>query len=167
MARIPDDDLERLKKEVSLERLVTGFGIELRRQGAELVGRCPFHEDNTPSLIVSPKTNLWHCMGACNVGGSVVDWVMKTRGVSFRYAVELLRSDHPSLFIAKTAAGRSRVIAQNTATKLDAPIAAEAEDRDVLRQVVNYYHETLKQSPEALRYLESRGLTHPEMVGRF
>src|SRR5580693_327485 len=134
MARIPDDDLERLKKEVSLERLVTGFGIELRRQGAELVGRCPFHEDNTPSLIVSPKTNLWHCMGACNVGGSVVDWVMKTRGVSFRYAVELLRGEHPSLFT------QGRVLTQNTATKLEAPIAAEAEDREVLRQVVNYYH---------------------------
>ena len=37
----------------------------------------------------------------------------------------------------------------------------------MLRQVVDYYHETLKASPEALRYLESRGLTHPEMVAHF
>jgi len=48
---------------------------------------------STPSLVISPKTNLWHCLGACNVGGSNIDWVMKTKGVSFRHAVELLRAD--------------------------------------------------------------------------
>ncbi len=58
MARTPDEEIERLKKEVPIERLVMGFGIELKRQGAELVGRCPFHDDHTPSLVVSPKTNL-------------------------------------------------------------------------------------------------------------
>ena len=88
MARIPDEEIERLKKEIPIERLVTGFGfgIELKRRGAELIGRCPFHEDRTPSLVISPKTNLWHCLGACNVGGSTIDWVMKTRGVSFTSA---------------------------------------------------------------------------------
>src|ERR1700738_5553098 len=100
MARIPDDQIERLKNEVSLERLVSGFGIELKRHGADLLGLCPFHEDREPSLVVSPKKNLWHCLGACQTGGSVIDWVMKTRGVSFRYAVELLRSDHPYLAAA-------------------------------------------------------------------
>ena len=40
MARIPDSEIERLKKEISIERLVTGFGIELKRHGAELIGRC-------------------------------------------------------------------------------------------------------------------------------
>lgn len=97
MARIPDDQIERLKSEVSLERLVTGFGIGLKRHGADLLGLCPFHDDREPSLVVSPKKNLWHCLGTCQTGGTVIDWVMKTRGVSFRYAVELLRSDHPSL----------------------------------------------------------------------
>jgi DNA primase len=61
---------------VALERLVLGFGVELTRHWAELLGRCPFQEDKTPSLVVSPKTNLWHCLGACNVGGSTIDWVM-------------------------------------------------------------------------------------------
>ena len=86
MARIPDSELERLKKEVAIERLVMGLGVELKRHGAELVGTCPFHDDKTPSLVVSPKTNPWHCLGACNVGGSTIDWVMKTKGVSFRHA---------------------------------------------------------------------------------
>jgi len=147
MARIPDEEIERLKREIPIERLVTGFGIELRRTGANLVGRCPFHDDHKPSLIVTPETNLWHCLGACNTGGSVIDWVMRTRGVSFRHAVELLRADGSSLAAA--------------------PIAADDGDREILRQVVEYYHATLRESPEALRYLESRGVTHPEMIDRF
>jgi DNA primase catalytic core len=162
MARIPDSELERLKKEVAIERLVMGFGVELKRHGAELIGTCPFHDDKTPSLVVSPKTNLWHCLGKCNVGGSTIDWVMRTKGVSFRHAVELLRADHPSL-----AAGEARVVKKGTTAKLEAPVSADADDQEALRQVVDFYHETLKESPEALRYLESRGLTHPEMLERF
>jgi DNA primase catalytic core len=162
MARIPEAEIERLKKEVPIERLVMGFGVELKRHGAELIGTCPFHEDKTPSLVVSPKTNLWHCLGKCNVGGSTIDWVMKTKGVSFRHAVELLRADHPSL-----AAGDGHVVKKGTTAKLDAPVSADADDRDALRQVVDFYHATLKESPEALRYLESRGLAHPEMIERF
>lgn len=162
MARIPDEEIERLKKEIPMERLVTGFGVELKRQGANLLGRCPFHDDRTPSLSVTPGTNLWHCLGACNCGGDVIAWVMKTRGVSFRHAVELLKEDHPSL-----AAGDGRVVRKGTTVKLESPVAADADDRQTLRDVVSFYHQTLQESPEALRYLESRGLTHPEMIGRF
>src|SRR5208283_2090094 len=92
MARIPDEEIERLKREVSLQRLVEARGIELSRHGAYLLGLCPFHDDHDPSLIVSPKKNLWHCLGACQTGGSVIDWVMRAQGVSFRHAVELLRA---------------------------------------------------------------------------
>src|SRR5688500_6934099 len=94
MARIPDEEIERLKREVALERLAVADGVELRRHGAaDLIGRCPFHDDKTPSLVITPAKNLWHCLGACRVGGSVVDWVMKSRSVSFRHAVEILRGD--------------------------------------------------------------------------
>jgi DNA primase len=55
MARIADAEIERLKKEIPIERLVTGFGVELKRQGKDLFGRCPFHEDKTPSLSVTRK----------------------------------------------------------------------------------------------------------------
>ena len=52
MARIPDNEIERLKKEVAIERLVMGFGVELKRHGAELIGTCPIHDDKTRSLVV-------------------------------------------------------------------------------------------------------------------
>ena len=162
MARIPDDEIERLKREIPVERLVRGFGIELQGQGANLLGRCPFHDDRTPSLVVTPHTNLWRCMGRCNTGGSTIDWVMKTQGVSFRHAVELLRADHPSL-----AAGGARVIRKGTTAKLESPVALDAGDQQTLRGVVDFYHQTLKESPEALRYLESRGLAHAEMIDQF
>jgi len=58
MARIPDDEIERIKKEIPIERLVKGFGVELKLTGSNLVGRCPFHDERTPSLIVTQATNL-------------------------------------------------------------------------------------------------------------
>ncbi|MBI2799492.1 MAG: hypothetical protein HYX63_04290 [Gammaproteobacteria bacterium] len=58
MARIPEREVERLKSEVSLTRLVESHGVVLTRHGADLLGLCPFHDDHEPSLVVSPKKNL-------------------------------------------------------------------------------------------------------------
>jgi len=159
MARIPEAELERLKREVSLERLVEASGIELTRSGANRVGKCPFHEDRTPSLVVTPAKNLWHCMGACGVGGGPIDWVMRTQGVSFRHAVEILREG------SSLAAGR--VVRQSTVPKLPAPVAFDADDQALLVQVLDYYHETLKRTPAALDYLRARGIDHSEAIERF
>src|SRR5690606_29439456 len=164
MARIPGSEVERLKREVPLVRLVEARGIELKKHGADLMGRCPFHDDRTPSLVVSPKKNLWHCLGACQTGGSVIDWVMQAEGVSFRHAVELLRADVP---VASAAPTSSPPPARSTVAKLPPPVNAKAGDRELLLQVTSYYHEALKASPEALGYLESRGLRSSEMVERF
>ena len=154
MARIPDSELERLKSEVSVQRLAEGFGVALRRAGKDWLGRCPFHEDETASLIVSPDRNLWHCFG-CGAAGGPIDWVMKTRGVSFRHAVELLREGLPS-----SAAGQAEVgpIKRTTVRALPPPVAFDADDAQLLGQVADYYAATLKQSPEALAYLASRGI---------
>jgi DNA primase len=93
MARIPEAEIERLKHEISVERLVTASGIELRKSGKDQIGKCPFHSpDDTPSLVVTTSKNLWHCFG-CQTGGGPIDWVMKMQGVSFRHAVELLKAD--------------------------------------------------------------------------
>ncbi|MCP4005471.1 MAG: hypothetical protein GY725_14860 [bacterium] len=97
MARIPEGEIERLKAEVAVERLAAARGIALDRHGADLIGLCPFHDDREPSLVITPAKNLWHCLGACQSGGSVIDWVMRTEGISFRHAVERMREDLPSL----------------------------------------------------------------------
>ncbi|MEO6602104.1 MAG: CHC2 zinc finger domain-containing protein [Polyangiaceae bacterium] len=172
MARIPEEEIERLKREISLERLAEARGVKLKRHGADLMGQCPFHDDRTPSLVISPEKNLWHCLGACQAGGTVIDWVMRAEGVSFRHAVELLREGIPSLAAAAAAPvkrGRQvgKVAKHSTVTKLDAAVEQQAADESVLERVVSYYHETLKESPEALAYLASRGLRNSEMVERF
>ena len=162
MARIPESEVERLKKEISVQRLAEARGVKLTRHGADLLGKCPFHDDRTPSLVITPAKNLWHCLGACNAGGDVIEWVMRAEGVSFRHAVELLRSDH-----LPSAASPIQPVKQSTVPKLPPPVAREADDRALLLQVVGYYNEALKQSPEALRYLSSRGLQSSEIIDRF
>ena len=93
MARIPDEEIKRLKQEISVQRLAEARGVVFKRHGSDLIGLCPFHDDHNPSLVITPSKNLWHCLGAYQTGGSVIDWVMKADGVSFRHAVELLRED--------------------------------------------------------------------------
>ena len=161
MARIPDSELARLKQQVSLQRLAEARGVELRPHGKDLIGLCPFHDDHEPSLVISPHKNLWHCLGACQAGGTVIDWVMRAEGVSFRHAVELLRQDLPPSGAA------SPPVKRTTVPKMPLPFDRDAEDDELLRQVIGYYHETLKQTAEALGYLESRGLRHPEAIDRF
>ncbi len=163
MARIPEDELERVKREVSLAALADARGVVLTPHGADLIGRCPFHDDHEPSLVITPAKNLWHCLGACQRGGSVIDWVMQAEGLSFRHAVEVLRTDA----VAVAAASPPTRAKRSTVTRLPAPIARDAADHEVLQQVVAYYHATLTASPEALGYLERRGLRSAELIEHF
>jgi DNA primase len=158
MARIPQAEIERLKNEVSVERLVSSAGIALQRAGKDLLARCPFHDDAEASLVVTPAKNLWHCFG-CQVGGGPIDWVMKMNGVSFRHAVELLREGITDL--------AATPVKQNTVRKLPLPVTPDADDQALLNQVIGYYHETLKASPEALAYLQARGIDSMEAMERF
>lgn len=163
MARIPDAELERLKSEVSVLRLVEASGVKLSRRGKDWVACCPFHAEETASLVVTPEKNLFHCFG-CNAGGGPIDWAMKRQGVSFRHAVELLREGLP---LAAEAGEPAAPIKHSTVRRLPPPVSLDADDQALLNQVVDYYHETLKQSPEALAYLQARGLVHGELVGTF
>jgi DNA primase catalytic core len=160
MPRIPDTELERLKEEVSVERLVEASGVALKKAGKDMLGRCPFHDDAEASLVVTAAKNLWHCFG-CQVGGGPIDWVMKSRGVSFRHAVELLKAD-PSL-----AAGQAGEVRRTTVRSLPAPVAFDADDRALLNQTIDYYHQRLLATSEAVAYLKARGLTHPELIATF
>ena len=170
MARIPEAEIERLKKDVSLERVAEAKGVKLRWHGKDLLGLCPFHEDREPSLVISPEKNLWHCLGACQTGGSVIDWVMRAEGVSFRHAVEFLRGDFSSFAAfspVKLGRQQGSVAKTSRVRKLPSPVNAEAGDERVMADVVDYYHRTLKESPEALEYLQKRGLESAEMIERF
>jgi DNA primase len=190
MPRIPEPELQRLREEVSVQRLVEAGGVELKKAGKDWLGRCPWHDDREASLVVSPAKNLWHCFG-CQIGGGPIDWVMKQRGVSFRHAVELLKADPPtsrlasrsdspgdrqsagtaarpgSSLAASPAADPAAPVKRTTVRSLASPVALDADDQALLAQTVGYYHQRLKETPEALAYLAARGLDHPGVVDAF
>lgn len=163
MARFADEVIERIKAEVSLVRLAESQGYALVKQGKDVTVCCPFHADRTPSCVISPSSNLFNCFG-CGAGGSVIDWVMKTQGVSFRHAVELLKND---IGVVTSSLAAESLVKKTTVPKLAAPVSSDVDDAKLLREVADYYHETLLQSPEAIAYLESRGLNDPELINHF
>ena len=165
MGRIPDEEIERLKREVSVAELARARGVELQKKGEDLHGCCPFHDDRTPSFVVTPATNLWHCLGACQAGGSAIDFVMRSEGLSFRHAVEVMRRGGATAIA--TESGARPAWKHSKRRRLDALAGADVQDAELMGRVVEHYHAALMESPEAVRYLEARGLKHPEVIERF
>jgi len=159
MAGRYDPEKERLKREVSIQRLAEARGIKLHRSGKELIGLCPFHDDRNPSLNIDPVANVWHCKGACGEGGDVIRWVARSEGVSDAHAIALLKRDY--------APSAGPVVKIATIPKLPCPVTLGADDRAVMREVVRFYADTLRDTADAKRYLEKRGLKSSEMVERF
>jgi hypothetical protein len=62
----------------------------LKKSGNRYSGRCPLHEEKTPSFIVYPDRQTWHCFGACSRGGDVIDLVMLAEHLDFKAAAEAL-----------------------------------------------------------------------------
>ncbi|MDG0807535.1 DNA primase [Pectobacterium brasiliense] len=153
MARIPESELQHLKAAVSLVEVVRGQGRKVVKRGKDWVVLCPFHQEKTPSCVISPEKNLYHCFG-CDAGGSVLDWVMKTENLSLPHAVDKLRGELGSVPAAEPLPPVS-------------DIANEQERQALLHRVTEFYHHTLLNAPEAIAYLEKRRLNHPELVAAF
>ena len=161
MPMIPDEEIERIKRGTDLAAVIRARGVELKAQGSDLVGRCPFHDDHDPSLRVTSAKGLWRCMSsACGATGNVIQFVQRFDGVSFRHAYELLKNG------AAFAAPTCSPVKKATVPKLPAPITPDADDQAALRQVLGYYHERLKENPAALAYLKKRGIS-AEAVAAF
>ena len=157
MARIPEAELQHLKAAVSLVAVVQAQGRQLVKKGKDFTTLCPFHDEKTPSCVISPEKNLYHCFG-CNAGGSVLDWVMQTEKLSLRKAVERLKAelgDNPAV-VPLVTKDEPEIFAED-----------EAGRQALLGRVVDFYHHTLLNAPEAVAYLEKRRLNHPELVAAF
>jgi DNA primase len=163
MPYVPPELKERIKREISIQRLAEARGIKLTRRGKSLMGLCPFHKDRNPSLSIDPVENVWNCLGACGEGGDVISWVMRAEGVSFTHALELLQRD----YLPTAATSASPPPKNSTVPKLPPLFEPTIDDQKLLGIVVDYYHRTLKQSPGAQQYLVRRGLQSAEMVEHF
>jgi len=161
LPRIAPEELERLKMEIPIQRLAEARGIKLKPQGKDLVGLCPFHEEKTESLHITPEKNLWHCFG-CNKGGDNIKWVIEAESVSFRHAVEILREG-----TIPTGSPSGKLVKKADVPKLASPVDFNADDQALFHQVIDYYHRTLKENVEGMGYLDWRGLKNSEMIDHF
>ena len=163
MARIPDEELQRIKSQVTVEDLCRDYGIELTRMGPDnLMGRCPFHDDQTPSFGVTPSKNLWNCLAGCG-GGDVIELVMRKQNVSFRQAVDILRQRLGILPEDPTIETRSGT----THPMLVPASETELADHVLLKHVLDFYHQTFCDDVKAMRYLQSRRCFDAEAVKLF
>ena len=89
MARIKDASVEAVKAAADMVEVVSARTALRRVSGSYYTGRCPFHEERTPSFSVDPVGKLYHCFG-CGVGGDLIKFVQETENVDFVGAIEWL-----------------------------------------------------------------------------
>jgi len=172
------DVKERVKQAVDIVDLV-GSHIQLRRQGRNYVGLCPWHDDSRPSLQVNPERQSFKCW-VCDIGGDVFSFVMKIEGVEFREALEML-ADRAGIELEKLkprprvrlAASAEPAADGQTAEPEAAETVAAGIDKRTLLQAAAWaekqYHRCLLENPAAepaRRYLRERGISD-ESIERF
>ncbi|MBI2911006.1 MAG: DNA primase, partial [Chloroflexi bacterium] len=133
---------------------VLGGYVSLQPAGRHFKALCPFHTERTPSFIVSPERQTWHCFGRCGTGGDVFAFVMRREGVEFPEALRRLATQAG---VAVTVPGE-RKAEEGQHQRLCAANAAAAQ----------YYHHLLLTAPwgeAARRYVLQRGLTEATVQG--
>jgi DNA primase len=124
---------------------VVGETVVLKKAGTTYKGLCPFHGEKTPSFVVTPVRESWHCFG-CGLGGDIFSFVMQRDGVPFPEAL-------------RTLASRAGVEIDERTKRED---AHKARLRQVLDSAIAFYHAVLtssKTGASALEYLRGRGFT--------
>lgn len=147
--------VDEIKERVDVVEFISSY-VPLQKAGRNFKGLCPFHADTSPSFIVFPDGQRWHCFGACATGGDVFTFLMKRENLDFSEALKLL------------------------AQRAGVPLTPRSEEqqrkderRDLLREInsaaAQYYHHLLLHSPEAQsarEYLEGRQM-HKETWSLF
>jgi DNA primase len=124
---------------------VVGETVALKRAGTIHKGICPFHAEKTPSFIVTPERETWHCFG-CGEHGDIFTFVMRRDGLDFREALSRL-AERAGVELSARSAGEDR---------------RRKRLRDALEAAIAWYREVLLQARQAERaraYLDERGLS--------
>ncbi|PIQ69526.1 MAG: DNA primase [Candidatus Tagabacteria bacterium CG_4_9_14_0_2_um_filter_41_11] len=137
---IMSSPVEQIKQRISVVDLIQSY-IKLDKAGVNFKARCPFHSEKTPSFVVSPSRDIWHCFG-CNRGGDIFAFVMEIEGVEF---IEALR-----------------ILAERAGIKLKMEDPRLRNERtrllELMKDATDFYRNELISREEVLEYLRKRGL---------
>ncbi len=84
-----ENQIEEIKKKIDIVEFIGSF-ITLKKAGRNFKAVCPFHQEKSPSFVVSPERGIWHCFGACGEGGDVIKFLMKWENITFIEAIKEL-----------------------------------------------------------------------------
>ncbi len=142
-----DSPIEEIKSRLSITEVLQDY-VQLKKAGTNFKAVCPFHSEKSPSFIVSPAKQIWHCFG-CGLGGDIFEFIKLIENVEFSEALKIL-ADRAGVELRKPTAEQIQV----------------GEKRDVLYEIndqaAEYFVKVLWESnagSEALAYLKKRGLT--------
>ncbi len=137
---IEDSSIERLKTSIDIVDVVGSY-IELKKSGANFKANCPFHGEKTPSFVVSPQKQIFHCFG-CGAGGDSIKFIMEFEKLSYPEAIEKLASNY-NVPLSYTK-GNSN---------------SSSDDRRVLELLQKEYKDSLHKTQYAIEYLQKRDIT--------
>lgn len=131
---------EQIKERLDIVEVISGY-IQLNKAGTNFKGLCPFHREKTPSFMVSPDKQIWHCFG-CNEGGDIFKFVMKYESLEFSETLKIL-------------AKRAGI----ELTKRDPKVESQLNRLYTVCEKANdFFVKNLKENEEAKKYLLERGL---------
>ncbi len=167
---------DKVKAGVDLVALFASFGVQLEPKGKNHMGRCPWHEDSTPSLSVDREKGLYNCFG-CGESGDAFSLVEKMKGTDFKGALDYLKGGR---FEPVLSSPSKPAVLQEP--QVPPPEEPEPEDdplespeveslyfdgeENLLNPIAEWYENVLRQHEQARAYLAGRGLG-PSVQGRF
>lgn len=145
--RIPEEVINQVRTTVNITDIISEY-VELHQQGRNLFGRCPWHDERTPSFSVNEQKQIFHCF-SCGRGGNVFQFLVEMKNISFPEAViEVAKQVHID-------------IDQQYTQQPAKPISKYAPLYDLYTQAAKIYHHMLMNTTageQALNYLHNRGL---------
>ncbi|MBC2165899.1 DNA primase [Listeria booriae] len=156
MQRIPEEKIDEIRSQVDIVDVVGNY-VQLKKQGRNYTGLCPFHGEKTPSFSVSPEKQIFHCFG-CGKGGNVFSFLMQIDGLSFVESVKKVADlAHIPLDVA---------ISQGDSAPGNKPDSQESKMIEIHQLASKLYHYLLmetEEGQEALQYLLDRGMSEQEL----